>query len=371
MLVTLVLMAAASFAAAMALPLFHQLPFAAHVHLVLAFGIMPLIFGAMTYFVPVLTRSRAAEKRTRIIPLLLSGAALLAVFSFASSSRLYYFAAALALVVSVIFIAWIMRRAFKTVGRPHPCLMWYVCAVACLIAALVAVLAMSLWPEQRVILKRLHLHLNTLGFVGLTAIATLQVLLPTAVGRPDQNAAARLRLDLKWALGGTLLVCVGAAWYKPLAWAGAMLWLYVLFRIGRDWIKLYPAEIRGADGAAPSLALALAGFFSVILFGALHAGGILGATDTAHAFILAFLFPLVTGAVSQLLPVFARPGPQTPWHASVRGRLGRGAGVRAVLFLGGGLLWGLGVRAGLLLAVVALAAFILQLALAARPLPAA
>ena len=226
---------------------------------------------------------------------------------------------------------------------------------------------MALWPEQRLALKSLHLHLNTVGFIGLTAIATLQVLLPTVVGRPDKQAGTRLHQDLKWALGGTLLISIGAAWVKPLAYLGALLWIIPLMRLGKVWLTLYFPDIRQPHGAASSLAAALIGYFAVLLFGSLHAAGILSPADTAHAFILAFLFPLVTGAVSYLLPIWARPGMQTAWHAQVRQRLGAGGGYRAVLFLAGGILLGLGWRGGLVLSVAALAAFLLQLSMTALP----
>ncbi len=370
MLVLLVLMAAASFAGAIALPLLYPVPPSAHIHLALASGIMPLIFGAMTHFVPVLTRSAAARKGVRLVPLLALSAGALAFFSFAASNQIYYFAAFFALALAIVFAIWINRRAVKAVGKPHPCLHWYLSAIVCLILAFAAVLAMALWPEQRLALKRLHLHLNTLGFIGLTAVATLQVLLPTAAGRPDPQTAARLRQDMKWALGGTLLVSVGAAWFKPLAWAGVALWMVPLARLGKAWFTLYSREAHQLHGATSSLVAALTGFFAAMLFGALHAGGILNMTDTAHAFILAFLFPLVTGAVSQLLPIWARPGPQTAWHALARQHLGKGGGYRAMLFLAGGISLGLGWRGGLLLSTVALAAFLLQLATTARPAPA-
>lgn len=366
MLVALVLVAVASFAGAVALPLLHPLPPAAHVHLALAAGVMPLILGAMTHFVPVLTRSAAPHGGVRLIPPLALAAGALAFYSFTASNQAYYFAALAALAAAMAFSVWIARRAAVILGKPHPCLYWYLAAIACLILALAAVAAMALWPEQRLALKRLHLHLNTLGFIGLTAVATLQVLLPTVAGRPDPQAAARLRQDLKWALGGTLLVAIGAAWLKPLAWLGAALWAAPLVRLGKAWLALYFLEIRQSHGAAPSLAAALAGFAAALLFGALHGSGILSTTDTAHAFILAFLFPLVTGAVSQLLPTWARPGPQTAWHARTRQRLGAGGGIRAVLFLAGGILLGLGWHGGLALSIAALTAFLLQLAAAAK-----
>ncbi|MDD5330951.1 MAG: hypothetical protein PHX38_13190 [Sulfuricella sp.] len=366
MLVALALTALASFAGAVALPWFTFLPPVAHIHLALAVGVMPLILGAMSHFVPVLTRSSAPHAGVRLIPAAALMAGALAFSSFAASNQLYYFAALLAWIAAAAFAVWIVRRAAGAFGKPHPCLYWYLAAIGCLLLALAAVAAMAFWPEQRLALKRLHLHLNTLGFIGLTAIATLQVLLPTAVGRPDPQAAARLRADLKWALAGTLLISVGAGWLKPLAWLGAALWAVPLLRLGRAWLALYALEIRRIHGAAPSLAAALAGFAASLLFGALHAAGILNTTDTAHGFILAFLLPLVTGAVSQLLPVWMRPGPQTAWHALARRRLVFGGGLRAVLFLSGGLLLGLGWRGGFALAVAALAAFIVQLAATAK-----
>lgn len=368
MLATLALAALASFAAAVALPWVWPLPPAAHIHLALAVGVMPLILGAISHFVPVLTRSGAPAASVQIIPWLALVAGALAVFSFISPNQIYYFAALLALAAASAFAGWIVKRGRSALGKPHPCLHWYLAAIACLMLALAAVAAMAVWPEQRLALKRLHLHLNTLGFIGLTAIATLQVLLPTAVGRPDPQAATRLRLDLKWALGGTLLIAVGSAWLAPLAWLGTLLWALPVWRLGRAWFTLFRAEIRHVHGAAPSLSAALAGFSAALLFGILHAAGVLRPSDSAHAFILAFLFPLVTGAVSQLLPVWLKPGLQTAWHGQIRQRLQWGGGMRGLMFLGGGLLLAGGWRGGMILAVAALALFLLQLVGATKTL---
>ena len=369
MLFALVLTTLVSFAASVVLPWVLPLPPVAHIHLALAMGVMPLILGAMTHFVPVLTRSAAPPVRVQLIPMLMLAAGALTVFSFSAANQAYYLAALLALAAAAVFIGWIIRRTSSPLNKPHPCLHWYLAALACLMLALAAVAAMMLWPEQRLALKRLHLHLNTLGFVGLTAIATLQVLLPTAAGRFDPQAASRLRQDLKWALGGTLLVACGAAWLKPLAWLGAMLWAVPLIHLGKAWLALYLNEIRHLHGAVPSLAAALAGFAAALLFGALHAGGLLGSTNTAHAFILAFLFPLVTGAVSQLLPVWLRPGQQTTWHAQIRQNLTWAGGIRGMLFLTGGLTLGLGWRNGIWLAIAALIVFLFQLTVMAKSRP--
>lgn len=366
MLVALVLTTLASFAASVILPWVLPLPPAAHIHLALAMGVMPLMLGAMMHFVPVLTRSAVPSVKVQLIPMLMLAAGALTVFSFSALDQAYYLAALLALAAAAVFIGWVISRTSSPLNKPHPCLHWYLAALACLMLALAAVTAMALWPEQRLALKRLHLHLNTLGFVGLTAIATLQVLLPTAAGRFDPQAASRLRQDLKWALGGTLLVACGAAWLKPLAWLGAMLWAVPLIHLGKAWFTLYLNEILHINGAVPSLAVALAGFSAALLFGVLHAGGLLSSTSTAHAFILAFLFPLVTGAVSQLLPVWLRPGQQTAWHGEIRQKLTWAGGIRGMLFLTGGVTLGLGWSNGIWLAVVALIAFLFQLALAVK-----
>lgn len=361
MLVLLALMAVLSLSGAVVLSLLQILPAVAPIHLAMAVGIMPLIVGAMIHFVPVLSRSATPHIGIYLIPLLALIAGMLAFFSFVVSSQAYYSASHLALAAMVAFAVWIIRRAAGAVGKPHPCLYWYLAAVTCLILALLAVSGMALWPEQYLALKRLHLHLNTLGFVGLTAIATLQVLMPTVIGRPDPQAATRLRQHLKWALGGTLSISVGVAWYEPLAYAGIVLWLIPLVHLGKAWLTLYSSEILQSGGAAPSLAAAYLGFFATLLFGALHAYGILHSVDSINAFILVFLFPLVTGAVSQLLPVWIHPGMQTAWHAQVRQKLGVAGGYRAMLFLVGGLVVGMGYRTGLLFSVAALILFLLQL----------
>jgi hypothetical protein len=249
------------------------------------------------------------------------------------------------------------------VGRPHPCLAWYEAALASLVVALLAILASAIWPQQTIALHRLHLHLNTLGFVGLTAVSTLAVLLPTVAGRPDRDVGPRLRRDLPWAVGGTLLVAIGAAWFGPLAWVGGALWAVPLVRLGTSWLRLYRAEILALHGAAPLLAAALAGLALSMVFGAISAipaAGVFRATEPALAFVSGFMLPLVSGAASQLLPVWLRPGVQSSWHSGLRDRLGRWGGVRAALFCLGGIAAGIGREWGLLLGAATLIWFLLQ-----------
>jgi hypothetical protein len=363
MLPLLALLALVGIAGTLAAPLVADAPVPARVHLTFAIGIAPLILGALGYFVPVLTRSAPAPSPVLAAPFAALAAGILAVAYFAAPEAwpLAYSAAAVIELAAVgVVLAWMVARARASIGTPHPCLWWYVAATACLAGALALVLVMPLAPAHYVALKRLHLHLNLLGFVGLTAVGTLQVLVPTAAGAADPRATARLHADLKWALAGTLLIAAGAAWSPLAAALGLFFWLSLAIRIARDWFTLYPERLLAWHGAPPSLGGALAGFTIVLVLGALHGGGTLEPRDAVAAFILAFLLPLVTGALTHLAPIWLRPGAQTGWHERVRDTLGRYAGVRACLFVAGGTLAGFGFAGGAAVAAVGLALFVVQ-----------
>ncbi|MEN6586058.1 MAG: hypothetical protein ABFE02_08470, partial [Sulfuricella sp.] len=66
-LVFLVLSAMLAMVGAWLLPVFGGMHRAAHVHLAFALGVMPLIMGAMTHFVPVLTRTGAAARQVQLL----------------------------------------------------------------------------------------------------------------------------------------------------------------------------------------------------------------------------------------------------------------------------------------------------------------
>jgi hypothetical protein len=324
---------------------------------------MPLIFGAMSHFIPVLTRTRTTGLPSLPLVALAGGALAVGALSLPGLFWGRYAGALLAATAAGALLAWSRRRRAGMLGRPHPCLAWYDAALSCLVLALIAILASAIWPQQTIALHRLHLHLNTLGFVGLTAVSTLAVLLPTVAGRPDPQVGSRLVRDLPWALAGTLLVAVGAAWFGPLAWFGGALWAIPLVRLGASWLRLYRAEILAWHGAAPLLAAALAGLALSMMLGAVNAlpaAARFYSPEPALAFVSGFMLPLVSGAASQLLPVWLRPGVQSGWHAKLRDSLGRYGGVRAVLFFTGGLMAGIGHRWGLLLGAATLIWFLLQ-----------
>lgn len=333
-------------------------------HIALALGILPLILAAMIYFIPVLTRSGAAAPRwLPMLPLAgwLGGLILILGFSGTLDLRLAsHLAFLLAASAALALLLWSWRRGQKTVGRPHPGLNWYLAALVCLLLALLAAPLMSVWPAQRAALRLFHLHLNLLGFVGLTALGTLQVLLPTAAGRPDPLAAQRLHKDLLPTTGGALLIALGAAWALPLALIGCLLYLIAPLRMLRDWLRNCRELLLARHGAAPALALSAIGLLAALLLGLAHATGLIAGRPAIAAFILGFLLPLVSAAATQLLPVWLRPGPQRAWHAQVRQALGWLAGPRTLLMLAGGIAialeWSAGpwlLLAGLLLLLLA------------------
>ena len=75
----------------------------------------------------------------------------------------------------------------------------------------------------------------------------------------------------------------------------------------------------------------------------------------------AFLLPLVSGALSQLLPVWRYPGRRTAARERMREILVYGGAIRAVLFVAGGVLLAVGMSAGLWFAAAALWLFVYAL----------
>ncbi len=371
MMIYLGLSAVTAFVATWVLLLSGETTPLAAAHLVFAFGILPLIFGAVAYFVPVLTRGGRAHRGILLVPVFLQMAGISAFLYFdgdAGKAALHG-AAGGALLLVLIFSFWLIVRARRTLGQPHPGWAWYLAALSMLAAALAAVLAMAVWPGAYRELRLLHLHLNTLGFVGLTALGTLQVLLPTALASPDAGAASRLRSDLWPCAGAVLALGVGASGGAGLgagvallmALAGALVLFFVGLRLGLGWVHRYGLPKLLGDGASVALAAALLGYLLLIGLGVLHAFQVLGGQNAVPAFVVLFLFPLVTGALTQLLPVWRWPGPRRPVREQMRSMLTRGGGLRALLFLMGGLGLALGIAEAYWLAAAGLLLFVVRL----------
>lgn len=334
-------------------------------HLAFALGVLPLVLAAMTFFVPVLTRTRGAGQFARALPVAALAAGIGAVLGFIDPEAMpvvHGIGALLATGAALGMLGWMAWRVRRAIGPAHPGLWWYVAALVCLVLALVAILAMPFVPEARVDLRRLHLHLNTLGFVALTAIGTLQVLLPTVAGTSDPQAAARLRMDLGWALAGAVAIAVGAAVDVRLAIAGFFLWAVPLARLAQAWWTRYRAVLFAARHPGASLGAALLGLMLVLVTGVLHALHRLPAAPSVPALLILYHLPLVTGALSHLLPLWWYAGRSARREQAMRDRLACYSGVRAVLFLGGGTAVLLGERAGFVLAFAGLLLFVGPLA---------
>lgn len=179
-------------------------------------------------------------------------------------------------------------------------------------------------------LRSFHVHINLYGFVALTAVGTLQVLMPTVANRPDPEAGRRLRYDLKWALAGSALLASGqAADQVWLAGVGTALWGWVLLRMLRAWIRLFGRRLVSLHGNEPPLFAATLGLAAALLASL----GLGSSAGPLTLFLPGFLMPLVSGAAGQLAPVWVRPGRREPWHDQSLHALGRWGGVRALLFL--------------------------------------
>lgn len=354
-----------TFIAASILALFHGGAAIVSYHIIFAIGVVPLILGAMVHFIPVLARSKNSGKFIRLLPAttLLGGVLVTSYFAFPQIVPFAHYLGAAIIIIAVASLGyWAYRLRSKAIGTPHPCLDWYLAAMICLFIALGAILMGHFIPAQRAALRLLHLHLNTLGFIGITALGTLQVLLPTAVQRPDPKVATRMHKHLKWVVAGTLITACGAAWHPGFSWIGVPLLAIPFFGILKSWLQLYSKEIFKIHGATPALATALCGYAVAVVLGAAHAYHYPYFNPVA-TFIIAFLMPLVTGAVSYLLPLWLRPGQQTTWHQAARKHLGFGGGLRALIFLTGGMMVGLGHGIGWYLAAFAASAFLAQMLL--------
>lgn len=338
-------------------------------HLAFAVGILPLIFAAMMHFVPVLTRSRDPHPLIARMPLFAQGLGALVVLAMQGwlPYGIVHAAAALDCFLAASLLVWIVRRARQALGKPHPGWRWYAASLVCLMLALLAILLTSVFPESWRAFRLFHLHINPLGFVGLAALGTLPVLLPTSLGKPDPEAAVWLQKRLPAAFAGALMIALGTALSKPLTWAGSAILVLVFISLLVQWQRRFGVNTLIGQGAAASLLAAGLGAILALAAGLLHGGGILPTDGALVGWVAGFLLPLVTGALSQLLPVWRWPGPDSPQRKALRATLSRLGFSRGLLFLLGSLALFIGyLRVGSLLTAVGMALFVANLAAGMR-----
>lgn len=300
-------------------------------HVLFAIGVMPLILAAMLYFVPVLTRSRPAHGAMLLVPAvaLLLGIAVVS----ALSSRPAWLPelAACALLLVCVELGWILRRRVRVLGTPHPGMDWYLYALAALCLALSMIISGVFWPEHWGAARNIHLHLNLFGFLGLTAVGTLRVLLPTVLGETDPASLLFLRRQLPVAVFGALAIALGAAFSVYLAICGALAWMWAGVQLLRA-LHQWNGRWLHWHAASTSLGAAAIGWLLLLATGIGHALGLISSEAMFAALIFGFLLPLVTGATSHLLPVWRWPGRATEAHSRMRQVLVRFSGIRVLAF---------------------------------------
>jgi len=304
-------------------------------HLAFAVGIVPLIFAAMSHFVPVLTRTGDPSRWILRLPFIAQIVGVIAVLSMQGwlPRSALHLAAAVDLVLAAVLFHWIAGRARATLGAPHPGWRWYGAALGCLMLALFAVVLIGFFPAYWRALRLFHLHLNTIGLVGLAALGTLPVLLPTALGKPDPEAAGWLRRRLWLVAGGALVIASGTAILWPFGVPGAALLLVAALGLVGQWARRFGLRTMLSDGVAASLLAAVCGLLLTLSAGVAHGAGLLEGKPNLYAWGIGFLLPLVTGALSQLLPVWRWPGPTHPERLRMRQILAASGAWRGVLFL--------------------------------------
>lgn len=319
------------------------------VHGVLLAGALPLMWAAMLHFVPVLTRSAAPSRWISRLPWLGWGGALVALATFSGHLPRESLFGALSMLLfgAALLSMWIWRRGRRAFGAPHPGVFWYLGALFVLTLALLGAAIMVALPGHYGAAYRAHLHLNLFGWVSLTVWGTLPVLLPTCFSQREpreglahrQAVAARLRRYLRWALAGALALGFGAALrLTSLSAIGGFIWLWIAGVHGVSWLREYGSP-RGWPGPASSLGAGAVGFVAVLVAGGLHGGFRDLQTDSSSLFGIfaaGFLLPIVLGALTQLLPVWHFPGPDSAARRIMAERLAKGAGWRALLCLATG-----------------------------------
>jgi hypothetical protein len=336
-------------------------------HLAFAVGIVPLIFAAMSHFVPVLTRTGDPGRGIAWLP---AGAQVAGLVAVAAMEGLLprwclQVAAAVDLVLTAILLSWIAARVRATLGTPHPGWRWYGTALGCLMLALLAALLIPLLPNYWKALRLFHLHMNAIGLVGLAAIGTLPVLLPTALGKPDPEAASWLRRRLWLVVGGAVIVATGTAIRWQFAVPGAAVLVLTSLSLVGQWSRRFGLRTLLADGVAASLLTATLGLLATLMLGVIHGAGLIAGQAILFAWGAGFLLPLVSGALSQLLPVWRWPGPLIPARPLMRRKLAAGGKWRSLLWISAAfsMLAGFEALAGILL-VAGLLLFVGSLLLA-------
>lgn len=310
--------------------------------------------GAILFFTPTLTRTAPATGWVTWLPFVGVGIGICASIGIQHHRKIAIIAAILSIALNLALEYWLWQRQRNTLGDPHPGLRWYQVAVGFLILGLSTIVVDLGWPEYGWPLRPFHQHINLLGFIGITAMGTLHVFLPTIGSYQSPKAGLWLKQHLTYCALATVCVAVGAASVPWFSLIGRVLWLMPL---GLLILSIWQARknLAVAPGSAHSLVWACVGFVFVISMGPPIAPPI---------FFTMYLFPLVTGALSHFFPLWWWPTQHTAQRAKAQHFLGQGGAARGMLFFLAGLATVWGFKAGLVLAWLVLMTFIVQVGIA-------
>ncbi|MGA4506957.1 multicopper oxidase domain-containing protein [Propionibacteriaceae bacterium G1746] len=246
-----------------------------------------------------------------------------------------------AVVVGLVFAAYAVQLVLQArdalPGRFGHVVRWYVCAAALLPvgATYGAVLSFSQPEPWQGRLLVAHVVVNMLGFVGLTATATLLTLWPTMLRTPMATWSERLhRVALPVLFGGVLVtaaaITVGWRW---VAVVGLVAWLGGFVALAMPGI-VNARRKPPRDFSTWSVAAAVswvAGCVAWLLWQvasqpALDAERV---KQVTVPLIVGGLVQLVLGAMSYLMPVVMGGGPSVV--RAMNDVIGRGAGLRVTL----------------------------------------
>nr|CRH07316.1 Conserved membrane protein of unknown function [Candidatus Magnetococcus massalia] len=341
---------------------------AARSHLVLALGVLPLILANILSFSATLLRTSQPSGRAWFWPVLSFIAGLILVAALSYDPRYALISVVLGFIAVGGVWQWIQRAKKKSLGSPHPGVRWYEGALLSLAFGLIAMGVGLVWDDLWIPLRSIHLHLNLMGFVALTAVGTLQVLIPTVANFHDEKVMERLARHWPYALGGTFASALGAAGWHIFNILGLILWLVPLL----PWTgKLWQVRIKLLErgGAMWPLMAALFGFWVMMFSGLLIVAGWMSPENTLPLFFIGFVFPLVMGALTHLLPMWWWPGLETPLRSQARDAMEVGSPGRALLLVicGIGAIWAMPWAAPL--ATAAILQFLIQVVIIRKKTP--
>jgi hypothetical protein len=191
--------------------------------------------------------------------------------------------------------------------------------------------------------------------------------MPTVLRTADPQAAPWLQRRLPVAFAGTLLIAAGSAFYWPASLVGGAFLVATATGLLAHWLRNLGGRQLMQDGAALSLAVALTAFVLLLLASAAHSVNAASADGLVFAFVAGFLLPLVTGALSQLLPVWRFNGMRTAERDAMRSILARSGRWRVPLFVSAAVAFTLGFApVGWLAVAAGIVGFLVALAMALR-----